>query len=742
VPLLLALLAILAAFAAPGEGLAWTRDPGLVPWETMTTSGDPARQPARTQADLTARRALVKATLDRGGLSRSDRAAALVELGDLFRDEARMVLEQDAADPWRIPLRTSPAWLQLELAARRYREALDLDPQSVDAEGRLTLLQAVIATRLGRDDRFEDYVRVIRSYRGTPYVEMAKLAVGDHHFRAGDLSRARSAYRMVREARDPELASYARYRMASIHAAQGEHDQAKELLTQILDRREPGPLLAMLRDAARSALANQLARELPLIDLIRWLDRACPAQDQACRRDVREAAADTCAAIGDDRGDAWLRTVDDVATLADDLDARLDLARRMLADEPVIDVLFAAEDACGDQHDSCRADQAHAVMQFYDRTADPDGTWLPAYLRLPRLPGRPEVQRLAAELARAPRPPAQELAAFEGVCAAQDTACAGTMRVHLRAIYSRLDRLHDAAWMHFVDEGLPAPGDRRIATRGRELVRARAPARDLLATFERACDDPACRDELFEVLVGYYVAIGVEEQAAWLYAIKTLPSLPIPQERRQVLLDAALRGDGALPTLRAVLATCPAPTPRCFDESRVATETFFRVAARHADAGQIARLALLTERALDPVTFPVMVSATLDDPPVAETLRAIDEVCTGRADTCAPTARATLADWYELLDRYADRLVVTRIDAPPELGAWQRLGPAFLRVVRTATDPREAAAKVAALCPFGSAECPVALREALAAWYETQGRLDDARVVRAVLRGGGFVLPR
>jgi len=736
-------IAWLPAGAIAGEPLAWTRDPALVPWETMTTSIDPARQPARTMADLVSRRRVVKAQLDRTGASPSQRAAALVELGDLFRDEARIVLEQDAADPWRISLPTSPAWLQLELAARRYGEALALDPASVDGEGRLTLLQAVISTRLGQGDRFDDYVRLIRTYRGTPYVEMAKLAVGDYHFRAGDLQRARTAYRLVRENRDPELSSYARYRLASVHAALGEHDAARQLLTQILDQREPGPLLAMLRDGARTALANQLALDLPLLDLVRWIDQACLPADRACRRDVRDAAAQTRGEIGDTVGEAWLRTVDATEALADRLDARLELARAVLADEPVVSVLLAAEDACAPTDDPCRAEQAHAITQFYDAAADPDGGWLTNYVRLPRMRGRPDVQRLAAELARAPRPPAEELADFEALCAPDDARCGAELRVHLRAMYGRLDRLHDAAWLGFVDHPIPLPAGRGVAARAPELGRRRARAPELLAEMSAPCGgDEPCEAEVFEILVGYYAAIGEDREASWLIALKTLPALPIPEPRRAALREAAMRGDGGLASLGAMIATCEVVSPRCVDESRLAAEAFFRAGARHVDAAAVARFALFRERTLDPATFGLLVDAALSDPPVALVLARVEQACEGRPDACAPDARAALAAWYELDERYADRLAVQRVDAPPDLGPWQHLGPPFLRVVRTTTDPREAAARVAALCPFGTAECPRLLQDALATWYDNQGRAEDARAVRGAARGGGFVAPR
>ena len=260
-----------SALADEGRTVRWTRAPDLVPWETMTTSGDPGRTPAYDREQLRARRVQIRAALDKAGTTPTERAAALMELGDLFRDEARLVLAEDAADPLRIPLRTTPAWLQLEFALRQYEEATATDKGAVDGDGRLTLLKAVIARRLGEDDGMDDITQVIRSYRGTPYVEMAKLAVGDHHFATGDLDAARQAYRSVRGNRDPELSAYARYRLASIHARTGEADKAREILEELLEEKVPGPFSDMLRDAARSAMANHRASEDGLLELLPWL---------------------------------------------------------------------------------------------------------------------------------------------------------------------------------------------------------------------------------------------------------------------------------------------------------------------------------------------------------------------------------------------------------------------------------------------------------------------------------------
>lgn len=732
------LIVLSTTSASAGQDVvSWTRDPDLVPWETMTTSGDPDRTPARTRADLTRRRAAVRSYLDTGGRSPKERAAALVELGDLFRDEARLVLQQDAADPWRIPLRTSPAWLQLELALRWYDEAQRTDRGSVDADGRLTLLKAVLMSRLGQGDSFDESVQIIRSYRGTPYVEMAKLAVGDHHFRRGSLDKARTAYRLVRENRDPELSGYARYRLASVHAALGDADKARVILEDLLDDDSPRPLMVMLRDAARSALANHLASEQSLTELLPWLAKSCPPGDDACVRDLRAAAADTYASIGDDRADAWLRTVDASPPLASDLATRMALARRMLADEPVYDVLFAAEDACAPDDPMCLAEQAHAVASYYDEIADPDGGWLMEYVRLPRLADAPEVQRLMARIARAPERPEAELADMEALC--DDDACVRRLHTHLRVCWGRLSRLHDAAWLHFVDEPPPVPGPPDAELAAGRLVRSRATAREMLAELEPGCgSDTACVDELFEILVGYYAAVGQEREASWLIALKTLPELPIPDARRDALRAAALEGADSLATLGALLETCERLDPKCFAQSRVASEVFLRAAARHGDAATLAQLAVLTDRAVDEVVFPTLVDIALTEVHAGEALALVESACEGRPLACATDARQVLGQWYEAQGWFADRRQVHDIDDAPSLGAYGRLTPAFMRVIRTSDDPVDAAARVEALCPTTALTCPSVLRDALADWYDEHNQLEAARQVRTGLRNPGW----
>jgi tetratricopeptide (TPR) repeat protein len=734
---LMALLGLPDAAAADGPRVAWSRDPSLVPWETMTLSGDAERSPARTLEDVEARRRQVTRVLD-GAPDAATRARALAELGDLFRDEARLVLEEDASNPWRMPLPTSPAWLQLELALRWYEQALEASPDAVDQDGRLTLFRAVLLTRLGQGDSFEEVARVVRHYRGTPYVEMAKLAVGDHHYRQGDLDRARSAYKMVRGQRDPELSGYARYRLADIHAARGEPDEALELLLELVEEDIPGPLGAMIREASRSALANHLAARLPLLELLPWMHQACLGEDAACRRAVRRAASDTYAAEGADRADAWLRTVDASPTVESDLQTRLALARLMVAEVPVEELLFAAEETCRGSDPMCRAEMAHAVASFYEGAGDPAGAWLVSYTRLPRLDGQPEVQRLVARIAREPRPPTTELSDMEALCAPTDDGCRRRLRTHLRAVWGRLDRLHDAAWLTFVEDGLPVPGPPDAALRIRGSLRARAPAHELLGALLPGCgEDPDCRDTLFEVLVGYYAAIGAEREASWLIALKMLPELPLSAERRGILRRAALDGADARSTLGALVDTCPILTPGCFEQVRVAAEAFYRTAARHGEVATLSEVALLADGATDEAAFPVLVRIALEGLPAAEALSRLVQACSGRDPACGPDARRVLAAWYDSQGRDLDRRTVQQVDAPPDLGPWSSLGPSFLRVVRTAPDPREAAARVGHLCLRTAPDCPARLRAALADWYETHGRPEDAATVRALEPGAG-----
>lgn len=719
----------LAEASGEARPVTWTRAPDLVPWETMTTSGDPDRVPALDRQALRERRLKIRAFLDSGRADPRERAAALAELGDLFRDEARLVLAEDAADPLRIPLRTTPAWLQLEFALRQYDEAVNADAGAVDGDGRLTLLRAVIARRLGESDGLEDALSVIRTYRGTPYVEMAKLAVGDHHFATGDLEAARSAYQKVRSNRDRELSAYAEYRLASIYARTGQADKARDILQNLLEDTDPGPFPDMLRDAARSALTNHLAAERPLIELLPWLHQACSVYDDACVAELRTAAADTYHRRGNLTADAWLRTVDATPLVARDLDTRLTLAALMRDEAGSVELLQAAEDLCPPNRAMCRAEMAHAVASFYAETGDPEGTWLQDYVRLPRLPDRPDVQRFVARVTREPGRPTQELADIEALC--RDDACMRRMHQHLRIVWGRLSRLHDAAWLHFVDEGIPLPGPPDVELRARELVRARAPAPDMLRELEPLCAGArACEDELYELLVGYYAAVGQDSEASWLIAYKTLPELPIPEARREVLRQAALAGSDGPTMLGELLTTCEVVDPVCFSTARVAAETFLRAAARHRDAVEVADLAVVNAREHELAVFPVLVRVVLEDLSSTAALEAVETACVDRPGTCGAQARATLVDWYESQGRYAEASAVARIDAPPDLGEWDRLAPAFLRIARTSPDGADAAIRVTRLCPVTAPACQDALLDALALWYEGQGRPDDAAAVR------------
>lgn len=726
------LAASLGLWATPGlaaDAVTWTRSPDLVPWETMTTSGDPDRRPALDRDDLQERRILLHDLLDRGQASPAERASALAELGDLFRDEARLVLAEDAADPLQIPLRTTPAWLQLEFALRQYTEAVAESPEVVDGDGRLTLLRAVIARRLGEGDGLDDAMKVIRTYRGTPYVEMAKLAVGDHHYAAGDLDAARAAYRLVRTQRNRELAAYADYRLASIYAQLGQTQKAREILEDLLEDQAPGPFPTMLRDAARSALTNHHAAESDLVELLPWMHEACSVYDDSCVSELRTAAADTYERRGKAEADAWLRTVDATPLVARDLDQRMRLATLMTSGAGSEALLEQAEDLCPPNRAMCRAEMAHAVSSFYAETGDPEGTWLQDYVRLPRLADRPDVQTLVARITRTPGRPEQELASIEALC--EDDRCVRRMRQHLRIIWGRLSRLHDAAWLHFVEDSIPLPGPPDAELRARQLVRSRARAPEMLRELVPMCvEDAACEAEMFELLVGYYAAVGQEREASWLIAWKTLPELPIPAVQRDALRDSALAGDDGRTMLREVLGTCAPIGPSCFSTSRVAVEAFLRAGARHSDAVAVADLGVLNARAIDPAAFEAVIEVALTDQTALVALERLDQACVDRPGTCGMSARTTIAEWYESQGRYADANLVKQVDAPPDLGEWDRLAPAFLRVARTSPNGADAATRVVRLCPKTSPACQAALVDALALWYDGQGRPEDAAAVR------------
>ncbi|MFK7927155.1 MAG: tetratricopeptide repeat protein [Myxococcota bacterium] len=736
VPVILGFLAtfLLVFPAMASEPVRWSQDPSLVPWETMTTSGDADRAPAQSRDDLKTRRSRLRKALDTGGLSDRERALALTELGDLFRDEARLVLAEDAADPWRVPLRTTPAWLQLEFALRHYNEAVRSAPDAVDADGRLTLLTAVLLRRLGKDDGFDDVVKVIRTYRGTPYVEMAKLAVGDHHFERGNLDKARTAYRLVRNNRDPELSNYARYRLASIHALQGEADTARQLLEDLVEQPDEGALQQMLSDASRAALANHKATEQGLDELIPWMHQACAAQDEACARDLRSSAADTFHALGDLRSDAWLHTVDATPPVATDLAMRQRLVGLMLGDTDSMTLLTEVEAVCGADDDMCRAELAFSLSSFYELAGDPDGLWLTDYVRLPRLPRLPAAHRLVAQIAYKPQAPRVELSQMLALCADSDRRCPKRVRQHLRIVWGRLSRLNDAAWLTFVEQGLPVPGPPDAEILSQQLVAERANAATMLSELEPLCDNDAiCEAELSEILVGYYAAIGQDSSASWLIALGALPEMPLPHAQREALQRSVRAAKPAREVLRALLSTCDTLTVDCFNSARVAVEVFFRAADQHRDAIVLSDLGVLTSRRVEPVAFEALVDLTLDQVASGPALARIESVCTNQGESCAADARALLADWYEDQNLFAEQQAVLRVDAAPELGLWDRLSPAFMRVARTAPDAATAVQRVRQLCPSTSADCQRTLEAALIGWYQGQGRAADAQRAESVI---------
>jgi hypothetical protein len=542
--------------------------------------------------------------------------------------------------------------------------------------------------------------------------------VADRDVRDGAVGEARSGYKSVRDSKD--LASYAQYRLAGLLAADGEADRARQMLQLLADDRSPGPFTAMLRDAARSALANHQATDRGLVQVIPWIDEICPPGDVACRRELRAAAADTWRRAGDVRSEAWLRTVDAADPLEGNPGVRLDLARNMVSGLPAFDLVMAAEAACSgpdgrEVRPGCRAEMALAVGNFHDQAGDPTGSWIQGYARLPRL-DRPDVQREVANLVRQPGPPDRELAALDALCKPNEPACTARLHTHLRAVWSRLDRVHDAAWLHFVDSPPPWPGIDEAVAQG--LVRMRAPARTVLGSVDPACTrEPTCAQDIHPLMVGYYAAIGEEAEAAWLIALQGIDELPLSEAGRLALRDAAMRGLGGAEMARAVIRTCPAYTAPCFATSRVAAEAFLRAAQRVPEANEAAKFGVLSDfRIVEPAWTP-LIEVLVGDLDARTALAKVTSAC-GSDPSCGIEARAALAAWYAEMGRPDQERMVLAVDRTVELGAWEPVRDRLLRVLYTAPDEATARARIPDLCPVGSADCQAVLGEAVRAWYQ------------------------
>ncbi|NNF51667.1 MAG: tetratricopeptide repeat protein [Gammaproteobacteria bacterium] len=112
------------------------------------------------------------------------------------------------------------------------------------------LLQAAVDA--GDTASAEGIVVVLEeNYFGTPYLHQAYLATARLRAQGGDLDGAQSMLESVLGAKDKELASVARLRLARLHLQQGDSESALELVADRTD----GPFAGLYADIRGDALA-------------------------------------------------------------------------------------------------------------------------------------------------------------------------------------------------------------------------------------------------------------------------------------------------------------------------------------------------------------------------------------------------------------------------------------------------------------------------------------------------------
>jgi tetratricopeptide (TPR) repeat protein len=707
-------LLFMLASPAIAEPVEWSLDPDLIPWETLTTVPDAGREPAGTLHEVEIRQADLNHRMESGAVG----VEVLVEMGDLFRDEARLVLTDDAADPWRIPLETTPACLQLELALEGYERARVEDERHADPDGRIALLEAVTRSRLGQTDTaLEAYANVIRSYRRTPYADIAKLAVGDLHVRKGRLDKARAAYKLVRNHKDRELRAYARYRLAHVFARMGEGERAVELLDPLSDT-EGTPLVSLIRDASRSALANHMADHLDLPEMIEWMDTTC-ASDEACLEELREASARSFTALGQISAGAYLLTLDRIAPLEHDVTARVELSA-LAIDRPAAPIAIdRVERLCAEPDDSCRADVVHALAEYLEEIGDPDTMVVREYERLPKLSGRPQLSQELGNITRNRVPAAVALDRMESMC--PDPACKTEVRSALIRAFDVTWRPNDARWLRMLAVPPPLPGP--------PAQQASPSAQETLAALQPLRPHQDCVAETRSIVADVYANIGRDRDASWVASLRGLSAAEASVEDR-ALAAVARQAVGASDALEWMGRTCSPLGTECFTRIRGSLQSWYEAAGRHEEAEWLTRVDELGRLGLRPASLLELLEVIRDGASAYEGLDRLELACEGDP-ACFVRVHVAWTRTLQLEDRLDD---VARIEAlPPEpvLIGRTRARAALGRAVETDLDPIEALGTVVSACDDDDPPCRRAVVNALADHYERAGRSADANRVRS-----------
>lgn len=704
------------AGSAQAESVDWTVDPVSIPWETLSMVPDQHREPARTHDQVHERMQAIQERLRAGDLGPNEHAQALVEMADLFRDEARIVISEDFhADP-RIPLKVSPAWLQLELSLKWYRQAHDKHGATVDPDGRLALLRAVTNSRLGQDSNsLLSYAEVIRTYRRSPYADVAKLAVGDHHFRRGDTVRAAKAYRLVRNHRIRELAAYARFRLAHLEALEGDSDKAVGALAQLAEPMQGSLLEMMIADGARAAIGYHLAASAPIEDLVAWQAEACLDRGERCPDETREAAVTGYTAVGADNDAAWLGEMDRELARHVGVQRRIELAAHRHTDADTLGALGAVLEVCPVDDAECRVDVTGALADFYEEADRSEGAWVIDFQQLPKFKSRPDLDWELAKVAKERTEAHEALAALESKCG-EDDACRETSRRHLLRAMELQWRGHDARWLRWV--GMPpvvpgVPHEMMVAT-----VRDRATAEDAVA---RMCGGSGCEPGTLDVLAAYYGDIGLEADARWLSALASLPSTG--RADVDAIVASVSRDDlDARPALAVVSERCA--SDGCVAAALAGLERHF-VAALNPRA--LLLLAPLMDYADDPMLLGALVHVIGNDLDAADAVDHLESRCAPDDVACSSTGRAALTGWYR---HFGDLVTSREIAGMPVIAGRPQLSAALRDVVRDDPDPQDALERLQSACDESDADCPWAAANALSEHYERAGRPEDATRVR------------
>lgn len=711
----------------PGSSFVWTRSAERLPWETLTRALDVERIPAADRQTLVARKQDIRPRLDDPRLTDSERAAALVSLGDLFRDEARLVLEADRTSDWRVSVDITPAWLQLEFALEYYDEAIALRPEILDTDVRFMLTRNLVARRLGQLERGPSSKRWIKMARGTPYMDVARVAVADSAYRDGDLDGARAGFRGIRRGRSPGLSLYADYRRADLLARSEELAKADSLLQAVIEAESVGVFYALLREEALSATADHRAFELGVGEVIRWLSTACRDGDAFCVLQLRYAASESMRRRRLVKEAEWLGTVDDLELLRSDIDFRVKLATFASQDARPADLLSMMLKRCPARDAACHITMVHSLWQYFAGASDARGDWLREYLRVPLMLERPEVQQLVRRYLIAPKAPLEELQAFDALCS--EPACRTEVRRHLRMVWSRVGRLHDAAWLHFVEDGIPVPGPDEADLVARRLATERKGPREMIATLRGYCASEAEVQELLQLLVGYYAAIGADLEADWVVAWMRIGELPASELEREALRQALLDGTDGLGAVAVLIRECAGDDGACVGRARASVEGFLRFAGRHGQATIVRALSVTDEVPVSVTVRRALVELMVRGDAIDEALQVIEATCDVEGASCGERARRAFGAWLDATGDTEGASRVRAVDEQPDLGVYAEFLPEFLRLARTAPTGRVAAERVVLLCD-GDAACQDSLLDALALWYEAQGRPVDASEVR------------